>query len=76
MQQRLIEVVEDETTVHPGLVALLKVGGANVLSFDRVESVEAGLAAPIDEAPRLLLVDDGLPQGPTGIDALGPIRAL
>jgi two-component system, sensor histidine kinase len=79
LEGRQIVVVEDEMAVREGLVVLLKAWGASVVAFDTVEAVQQWLAQPEDdaatEAPDLLLVDYRLPQGRTGIDALGLIRA-
>jgi len=75
LQGRQIVVVEDELAVREGLSVLLKAWGAGVVAFDTVEAVQQWLAQPQDEAPDLLLVDYRLPQGRTGIDALGLIRA-
>ena len=75
LQGRQIVVVEDETAVREGLAVLLKAWGAGVVAFDTVDAVQQWLAQPPAEAPDLLLVDYRLPQGRTGIDALGLIRA-
>ena len=75
LQGRQIVVVEDEMAVREGLVVLLKAWGASVVSFDTVEAVEAWLGQPVAAVPDLLLVDYRLPQGRTGVDALGLIRA-
>ncbi len=75
LQGRLIVVVEDEMAVREGLAVLLKAWGAAVLPFDTVAAVQEWLAQSPPEAPDLLLVDYRLPQGRTGIDALGHIRA-
>ena len=76
LQERRILVVEDELAVREGLGVLLKAWGARVQAFDTVEAVQSWLAGPdAVEAPDLLLVDYRLPQGQTGIDALGHIRA-
>ena len=78
LQGRLIVVVEDEAAVRDGLVVLLQAWGASVLAYDSVEQLEAAIAGPLAAAgatrPDLLLVDYRLPQGRTGIDALGLLR--
>jgi CheY-like chemotaxis protein/two-component sensor histidine kinase len=75
LEGRLLVVVEDEIAVREGLVVLLQAWGAQVLSFDTVDGVEAWLAQPSATAPDLLLVDYRLPQARTGIDALVATRA-
>jgi CheY-like chemotaxis protein len=75
LENRLIVVVEDETTVREGLVVLLQAWGARVVSFDTVEALEAWLATPGIAPPDLQLVDYRLPLGRTGIDALVALRA-
>jgi signal transduction histidine kinase/CheY-like chemotaxis protein len=75
LQGRTILVLEDEAAVREGLVVLLQAWGANVVSFDTVEAVDAWLTEPAAEAPDLLLVDYRLPHGRTGIEALVSLRA-
>jgi len=72
---RRIVVVEDEAAVREGLTVLLQAWGATVQAFETVAQVEAWLVAPDAVPPDLLLVDHRLPQGRTGVDALGPVRA-
>jgi signal transduction histidine kinase/CheY-like chemotaxis protein len=83
LQGRFFIVVEDEAAVREGLVVLLQAWGARVLAFDSVVAVRGwvvadakeGVAAEPIEQPDLLLVDNRLPQGLTGIDALTALRA-
>ncbi len=75
LQDRLIVVVEDEAAVREGLGVLLQAWGATVVAFETVDAVQAWLAQPGTERPDLLLVDYRLPQGRTGIEALGLLRA-
>ena len=75
LQGRAFVVVEDEMAVREGLVVLLKAWGASVTAFDTVDAVQQWLLQSPAEPPDLLLVDYRLPQGRTGIDALGLIRA-
>jgi two-component system, sensor histidine kinase len=79
LQGRMIVVVEDEAAVREGLVVVLKAWGAAVQAYDSVEALEAALVAtpagsPAAVPPDLLLVDYRLPQGRTGVDALGLLR--
>ena len=75
LQGRAFVVVEDEMAVREGLVVVLKAWGASVVAFDTVDAVQQWLLQSPAEQPDLLLVDYRLPQGRTGIDALGLIRA-
>jgi signal transduction histidine kinase/CheY-like chemotaxis protein len=76
LEGKKIVVVEDEAAVREGLVVVLQAWGADVLSFDTVDTLEAWLAGPNSEqAPHLALVDFRLPQHRTGIDALQALRA-
>ncbi len=75
LQGRAFVVVEDEMAVREGLVVVLKAWGASVVAFDTVDAVQQWLLQSPTEQPDLLLVDYRLPQGRTGIDALGLIRA-
>ena len=75
LQGRHIVVVEDEPAVREGLAVLLGAWGAEVNGFDDIGTLQQWLAAPAITAPDLLIVDDRLPQGRTGIDALAVLRA-
>ncbi len=75
LEGRHVVVVEDEAAVREGLVVLLQAWGAGVQAFETLEAVRAWLAEPDAAAPDLLLVDYRLPQGSTGLDVLGAVRA-
>ena len=81
LQGRFFVVVEDEAAVREGLVVLLQAWGARVVAFDSVGAVRDWVAADANgagaepiETPDLLLVDNRLPQGLTGVDALSALR--
>ena len=75
LQGRRILVIEDEPAVREGLTVLLETWGAEVDAFDEMRTLQAWLGAAPRTPPDLLLVDYRLPQGQTGIDALGLLRA-
>jgi signal transduction histidine kinase/CheY-like chemotaxis protein len=75
LQGRRILVIEDEPAVREGLTVLLETWGAEVDGFDDMRTLQAWLGAAPRTPPDLLLVDYRLPQGQTGIDALGLLRA-
>ena len=75
LEGRRIVVVEDEPAVREGLTVLLESWGARVDAFEDLRTLEQGLAGPDRVAPELLIVDYRLPEGRTGIDALGALRA-
>ncbi len=75
LEGRRIVVVEDEPAVREGLTVLLESWGAQVEAFDDLQALKRRLAAPDAAAPELSIVDYRLPEGRTGIDALGAVRA-
>jgi signal transduction histidine kinase len=77
LDHRLIVVVEDEPAVSEALEVLLKGWGASVVSFESVAHAKAWAQAqdPTNVKPDLLIVDYRLPEGTTGIDAIGALRA-
>ncbi len=75
LQGLRILVVEDEPAVREGLTVLLETWGAEVDAFDEMRTLQAWLGAAPRTPPDLLIVDYRLPQGQTGIDALGLLRA-
>jgi two-component system, sensor histidine kinase len=72
---RRIVVVEDEPAVREGLLVLLQSWGAEVQALADMAAVQAWRADPNARRPDLLIVDYRLPDGHTGIDALGALRA-
>ena len=74
LEGRHFVVVEDEATVREGLVVLLQAWGASVDAFETVDAVRDWLGSASAQAPDLLLADYRLPQGSTGLEALGAIR--
>jgi signal transduction histidine kinase/CheY-like chemotaxis protein len=72
---RRVLVVEDEPAVREGLAVLLQAWGASVESLPDFASVQGWRAKPDQAPPDLLIVDYRLPEGHTGIEALGAIRA-
>jgi CheY-like chemotaxis protein/anti-sigma regulatory factor (Ser/Thr protein kinase) len=72
---RRVLVVEDEPAVREGLAVLLQAWGASVESLPDFASVQGWRAKPDQVPPDLLIVDYRLPEGHTGIEALGAIRA-
>jgi signal transduction histidine kinase len=71
---RRIVVVEDDTSVRDGLVALLQEWGAQVVAFESVEAVREWIASNAFAPPDLLIVDYRLPAGTTGLDVLADVR--
>jgi signal transduction histidine kinase len=74
LQGRLVLVVEDDAAVREGLVVLLQSWSARVQAFEALQPMQAWLASDAAERPDLLLVDSRLPQGRTGVEALGAAR--
>ena len=75
---RRIVVVEDEPAVREGLAVLLMAWGAAVDAFDSLPALQAWLGtqpAASTPAPDLLIVDYRLPEGATGLQALGMLRS-
>jgi two-component system, sensor histidine kinase len=72
---RRLLVVEDEPAVREGLTVLLEAWGAQVEALPDFAAVQAWRARPEQAPPDLLIVDYRLPDGHTGIEALGAIRA-
>ena len=60
--------------MREGLVVLLQAWGASVDAFETVDAVRDWLGSASAQAPDLLLADYRLPQGSTGLEALGAIR--
>lgn len=71
---RHLVLVEDEPAVREGLSVLLMSWGAEVTAFDTLAAVDAWLPLAPAQPPDLLLVDYRLPQGATGLQALGSLR--
>lgn len=72
---RRIVVVDDEAAVREGLVVLLQAWGAQVLDFDCLDALQGWLGSPQADRPDLLITDDRLPQGCSGLQALQAARA-
>ena len=75
LAQRRIVVVEDEPAVREGLTVLLVAWGAEVAAFDDLTTLQRWLDEPTRVAPDLLIVDYRLPEGRTGLEAIGALRA-
>jgi len=75
LEHRRIVIVEDEAAVREGLALLLRSWGAEVQTFETLAAVEAWAAQPVEAPPDLAIVDYRLPEGRTGIEALGVLRA-
>jgi signal transduction histidine kinase len=75
LEQRRIVIVEDEAAVREGLALLLRSWGAEVQTFETLAAVEAWAPHAATEPLDLAIVDYRLPEGRTGIEALGVLRA-
>ena len=61
--------------MREGLTVLLAAWGAEVTAFDDLATLQRWLDQPTCVAPALLIVDYRLPEGRTGLEALGALRA-
>ena len=78
LDRRLIVMIEDDPAVKSGLEVLLKSWGASVIAFDSLQACRhwAEAAEPSMLKPDLIIADDRLESGHTGIEAIRALRGM